>query len=46
VPAIGHHAMEPNIAPPAISATIIAAVSATTNHVRRSWRSCLAPRKT
>ena len=39
-------AIEPNSVPPTISATIIAAVSATTNQVRRSCLSCLAPRKT
>ena len=39
-------AIEPKIAPPAISTTIIAAVSPTTSQVRRSLRSWAAPRKT
>src|SRR5260370_36093685 len=39
-------AIEPNIVPPAISTTIMAAVSATTAQVRRSLRSWAAPRKT
>ncbi len=39
-------AIEPNSVPPAISATIMVAVRPTTNQVRRSLRSCAAPRKT
>src|SRR5260221_5555713 len=39
-------AIEPKIVPPAISATIMAAVSPTTAQVRRSLRSWAAPRKT
>src|SRR5260370_42122135 len=39
-------AIEPNIVPPAISTTIMAAVSPTTAQVRRSLRAWAAPRKT
>jgi len=39
-------AIEPKATPAMISATIIAAVSATTIHVRRSLRLCWSPRKT
>src|SRR5260221_14691508 len=39
-------AIEPKIVPPAISTTIMAAVSPTTAQVRRSLRSCADPRKT
>src|SRR5260221_5115317 len=39
-------AIEPKIVPPAISTTIMAAVSPTTAQVRRSLRSWAAPRKT
>jgi hypothetical protein len=39
-------AIDPKIVPPTISMTIMAAVSATTDQVRRSCCSCFSPRNT